>query len=178
MTENESKQADEKSKFVSVDKKADILQANFKHYYGMAMDHHTKAGTTSNIILVIVGAILILVGLDRGICRSEVDIVSAIALISLGLFGAAWAWRQNERYRYWEFIAIAYQKEIQKIMPELKTRCDYRDKAKEHVKKKFRPFFTDTLEDRYLWVLLHLFIIIIGAAILILSLLNTCQVAP
>ena len=84
MTENESKQVDEKSKFVSVDKKADILQSTFEHYYRMAMDHHTKAGTTSNIILVIVGAILVLVGLDGGICRSEVDIISAIALILLG----------------------------------------------------------------------------------------------
>jgi hypothetical protein len=30
----------------------------------MAMDHHTKAATVSNILIVIVGALLVIIGLD------------------------------------------------------------------------------------------------------------------
>ena len=116
MNENDSKKVDENIEHVCVDKAADILQATFEHHYKMAMDHHTKAATTSNILLVIVGAILVLVGLDNEICRSGVDVVSTIAVILIGLFGAVWAWKQHERYHYWEFIALKYQKELKKIV--------------------------------------------------------------
>ncbi len=51
-----SKPIEENAEYVSVNKRADILQATFEHHYKMAMDHHTKAATTSNILLVIVGA--------------------------------------------------------------------------------------------------------------------------
>ena len=163
------------SKHVCVDKKADILQATFEHYYKMAMDHHTKAATTSNILLVIVGAILVLVGLDKEICRSVVDAGSAIAMMLIGLFGAVWAWKQHERYHYWEFIAIEYQKELKKIMPELETGQAYKNGAEAHAEKKFKRFFAKTLKDRYLWVILHFIVIAIGTALLILSLLVACS---
>ena len=49
----------------SLEKRAEILQASFEHYYKMAMDHHTKAATTSNLLLIIVGALIALVGHDN-----------------------------------------------------------------------------------------------------------------
>jgi ABC-type nickel/cobalt efflux system permease component RcnA len=175
MNENDSKQVDGNTKHVCVDKRADILQATFEHYYGMAMDHHTKAATTSNILLGIVGAILVLVGLDKGTCRSVLDVGSAIAVMLIGLFGAVWAWKQHERYHYWQFIADEYQKELKKIMPELETRHAYENGAEAHAKDQFGHFFAKTLKDRYLWVILNLIIIVIGIGLLILSLLKTCR---
>jgi uncharacterized membrane protein YiaA len=174
MNETDSIQGDENTKPSDMHKKADILQETFKHYYGMAMDHHTKAATTSNILLVIVGAILVLVGLDKDICRSVVDVGSAIAVILIGLFGAMWAWKQHERYCYWEFIAIKYQKELKKIIPGLKTRFAYRNAAKAYAEKKFGRFFAKSLQDRCLWVILHCIVIFIGLGILISSLWKDC----
>jgi hypothetical protein len=174
MNESDSKQVDKNTKHVCVDKKADILQATFEHYYGMAMDHHTKAATTSNILIVIVGAILVLVGFDKEICRSVVDVGSAIAVMLIGLFGAVWARKQHERYHYWEFIAIEYQKELKKIMPELETRHAYKNGAEAYAEEQFGHFFAKTLKDRYLWVILHVIVVVIGIVLLILSLLETC----
>jgi hypothetical protein len=174
MTKSDSKQVDEKS--LEPEKKADILQATFEHYYGMAMDHHTKAATTSNILLVIVGAILVLVGFDKEVCRSVVDLGSAIAVMLIGLFGGVWAWKQHERYHYWQFIAIEYQKELKKLMPELETRYAYRNSAKADAEKDFGHFFARTLEDRYLWVSLHVIVAVIGLVLLILSSLAPCPV--
>jgi hypothetical protein len=175
MKESDNRLADENTSCVSNDKRADILQSAFEHYYGMAMDHHTKAATTSNILLVIVGAILVLVGYDKELCRSDIDVGSAIAVMVIGLFGAVWARKQHERYHYWEFIAIAYQRELKKIMPDLKTRHAYKDNAETHAESQFGHFFAKTVKDRYLWVILHVIIAILGAVLLILSLLNTCK---
>jgi hypothetical protein len=159
---------------VSIDKKADILLSSFEQYYRMAMDHHTKAATTSNILLIIVGAILVLIGLDKEICRSVVDVGSAIAVMLIGLFGAVWARKQHERYHYWEFIAIEYQKELKKIMPELETRHAYHEGAVAHSSEQCGNFFAKVVKDRYLWVILHLIVFTVGAVLLLFSLLKTC----
>ena len=93
--------------YVNVDKRADILQGTFKHYFDMAMDHHTKATTTSNILIIIVGALIGLVGLDNTV-GGGVDLVSGFAVCGIGIFGALWAWKQHERYHYWEYIAYEF----------------------------------------------------------------------
>ena len=111
MSKDQNKQNDRDPKYVSVDKSADILQATFKHYFDMAMDHHTKAATTSNMILIIVGAAIGLVGLDNDL-GGVVDFVGGATVFIIGLFGTVWAWKQHERYHYWEYIAYEYQKEL------------------------------------------------------------------
>lgn len=45
MADHEKRQLGEDPEPVNLEKKADILEATFKHYFDMAMDHHTKAGT-------------------------------------------------------------------------------------------------------------------------------------
>jgi hypothetical protein len=175
------------------DKKADILQANFEHYYRMAMDHHTKAGTTSQILLVIVGAILVLVGYDKDICSNPIDIVSALFVILIGLFGAVWAATQIARYRYWEYIALSYQKEMKKIFPEFKTRRAYKHRAEIHSGTTYPNFHRQyvlgpikigpiklgrcigKIKDRYLWVILHLVVVFMGLVLLGIASLRTCS---
>lgn len=175
MNESNSNQVNENTKHVSVNQRAAILQATFEHYYGMAMDHHTKAATTSNILLVIVGAILVLVGFDTSICRSVVDIGSAVAVTLIGIFGAVWVRKQHERYHYWEFIAIEYQKELKKIVPGLETRHAYKNGAEAAAEKQFGHFFAKTLKDLHLWVMLHVLVAAMGIVLLLLSLLMPCQ---
>ena len=163
-------------------KKADIFQANFEHYYRMAMDHYTKAGTTSHILLGVVSAILIVIGYDKQLGGSNIDIICATMIIVIGFFGTVWAGRQMERYRFWEFIALKYQEELIKIMPELRKYDDYKP-DKQHLDKDldenrfFERCFLKPLwhffafwKDRYLWIVLHILIMLFGAVLLSLAL--------
>ncbi|UCF91078.1 MAG: hypothetical protein JSW39_22795 [Desulfobacterales bacterium] len=155
------------------DKEADILQSNFEHYYRMAIDHYTKAGSTSHILLIIVGALLAIIGYDKNICCTQIDIVCSILVIFVGFFGVVWSGRQMTRYRYWETIALEYQKPLEKIVPNFRRRCHYRNKAKMESKKTFvSPLgtFFACIPDRYLWILLHFFIILFGVVLLGISL--------
>ena len=156
---------------VSVDKKADILQATFKHYFDMAMDHHTKAGTTSNMLLCIVGAVIGFVGFDNMV-SGMVDFVGGFAVTVIGVFGAIWAWKQHERYHYWEHIAYKYQKELIRIVPGLETaehESAYDRAARDHTLKLFPRFIASRVKDRYLWVWLHIFVVVIGIALMAAS---------
>jgi hypothetical protein len=171
MSESHNKQHERNPEYVTIDKSADILQATFKHYFEMAMDHHTKAATTSNILLIIVGALIGLVGLDNTV-GGMVDFVSGLTVLVIGLFGAVWAWKQHERYHYWEHIAYEYQKELIKIMPELKTAEDggaYDLAAQDETAKKFWPLFAKGIRDRYLWVTLHGFVVVTGIVLMVVS---------
>lgn len=145
-----------------INKQAEILQATFEHYYNMARDHYAVMGTTANLFLVLVAAILLLVGLDDQICASHVDIGSAIAIMLIGIFGAMWARKQQERYHYWEFYAIKYREELEAIMPGLKTREEYKSEAKKESECKFGRFFGKRLRDSHLWIYLSLVVCIVG----------------
>lgn len=128
------------SESVNLEKRADIFQATFKHYFEMAMDHHTKAATTSNILLVIVGAIIGLISLDNKV-GGVVNFIGGCAVFVIGLFGAMWAWKQHERYYFWQHIAYEYQKELARLVPMLKTGEAYYDGAEEDCRKKVWNFF-------------------------------------
>jgi hypothetical protein len=52
----------------------------------MAMDHPTKAATTSNILLVVVGAIITLMGFNK-----EISTIGGVVILIIGIFGMAWA---------------------------------------------------------------------------------------
>ena len=79
----------------------------------MAMDHQTKAGTTSNMFLIIVGAIISLLGLDNTL-SSTTGLIGGFAVFIIGLFGVVWVLKQHERYFFWEHIAYEYQNELVK----------------------------------------------------------------
>jgi hypothetical protein len=167
MPESHNKKHKRSPEYVSVDKSGDILQETFKHYFEMAMDHHTKAGTTSNILLIAIGAIIGLVGLD--------NTIGGFAMLVIGLFGAVWTWKQHERYHYWEHIAYEYQKELTKIMPELKTAevgGDYDRAAQDDAAKAFGHLFAKRIHDKYLWVSLHGIVAVIGMVLIVVPVLG------
>lgn len=168
------------------DKLAPILQATFQHYCGMAMDHHTKAGTTSNILLAVVGATIVLIGIDKEIC-GKVDLAIAGLVIFIGLFGAAWAWKQIERYYYWESIAEQYHAQLTNIDSRVKARKTYDSIAEDYAAEEstIQVPLARTLtswisrrHDRTLWVTLHLIVVLIGIGLLVSSARNlTCPAA-
>jgi uncharacterized membrane protein YeaQ/YmgE (transglycosylase-associated protein family) len=162
MVELKRKQIEEDPVFVSLEKKADILQATFKHYFDMAMDHHTKAGTTSQILLVIVGAVISFVGLEQ--TGKGVDMGGWFAIFLIGLFGAVWARKQHERYFYWQHIAYEYQQELAKIVPGFKVGTKYFKCTDKEAKDKGYGI-VNIIPDRYLWVILHCIVAFIGLAL-------------
>jgi hypothetical protein len=168
MFERNKKQGDTKAKRVSPDKRAEILQATFKHYYEMAMDHHTKAATTSNILLIIVGGIIGLIGVDNNL-GGIVDLVGGFGVFVIGIFGRVWALKQHERYHFWEHIAYEYQKELAKIVP-MKRGEEYYAGAEDASVKEFGSFIAKTVEDRKLWSFLHSVVAFVGVLLMAFSL--------
>jgi hypothetical protein len=175
MSESDKNQHNGNRDEVHADKRADILQAFCVHYYTMAMDHHTKAATTSNILLLVVGAIITVVGLDKRICGA-VDFGGAIGLFLIGLFGVAWVWRQHELYVSWEYIAEEYQEELKKILPMFRTKRDYKYDAEKAVRTEFKIPYPRWFKDRYLWIFPHVLIALSGVFVLLAVVLkrNTC----
>ena len=173
MSENRNYEDSGNLEYVSVDKRADILQSTFLHYFSMAMDHHTKAATTSNILLIFVGASVGLVSLDN-LIGGVVDFGAGLAMTIIGIFGAVWSFKQHERYYYWQHIAYEYQKELIKIMPGLETAEEsgaYDRRAKAASAEKFTPLFAERIHDRYLWVSLHGLVVVMGVVLMVVSVL-------
>jgi hypothetical protein len=168
MTESDNKQHDGYPGQVGLDKRADILQATFEHYFKMAMDHLTKATTTSNILLIIVGVIIGLVGLDNKV-GGGVDLVGGFGVFVIGIFGAVWALKQHERYHFWQHIAYEYQKELTKIVPMLKTGEDYYAGAGDAAVKEFGSLFARRIQNPYLWVSLHGIVAVTGLGLMAVS---------
>jgi hypothetical protein len=173
MTESDKKPHTGNAKHVSLDKSADILEAMFKQYFKLAMDHLTKATSTSNILLIIVGALITLVGFDKNVCGA-VDAAAAIGVIIIAVFGGSWTWKQLERYHHWEHIAHKYQEELAKIVPMLKTERVYRPGAEEAAAKGFSTVFARTIQVRYLWVALYSLIAVFGLWLLYRSMMTPC----
>lgn len=157
--------------FVTLNKKVDILQATFKHHYEMAMDHHTKAATTSQILLVVAGAVIGLASGGKG-TYGLAPFVAGLAVFAIGCFGTVWAWKQHERYHYWEHIAHEYQRELIKLVPELKPESSYRNRAQMDTAREFGWLFAKVILDRYLWVGLHVFVAGIGLVLMAVSIIN------
>lgn len=151
---------------VNPDAAANVLQATFKHYFEMAMDHHTKAATTSNFLLIIVGAIISFVGFDT-VVGGTADLVSGGAVFVIGLFGMVWTRKQFERYTFWQHIARQYQKDLARMVPELKTEDVYCPDAKDAALMKYA--FVAQFHERWLWASLHGLVAAIGLGLMVLA---------
>ena len=151
MSENSKETQDRNTNHVNLEKRADILQASFEHYYIMAMDHHTKAATTSNLLLIIVGALIALVGHDNKL-YNDVDILGGLGIFIIGVFGAIWVLKQHERYFFWQLIANEY----------------HEDFARAKAEKEFGRI-SDKKWDRRLWIILHSIVAFIGICIAVFA---------
>jgi hypothetical protein len=156
---------------VSLDKRVDILHATFKHYFDMALDHHTKAGTTSHILLIIVTALIALAGQEQ--TGELAGLTIGCTIFFIGLFGMVWVRKQHERYFYWQHIAYRYQRELAKIVPNFKTGTDYYADARE-VTKADGYGVINQIRDRHFWVTLHFFIAFSGLLLVVRALYVLC----
>ena len=177
MSENSKETQDRNKNRVKPDKRADILQGSFEHYYRMAMDHHTKAATTSNLLLIIVGAFIALVGHDNKL-NEGIDVIGGVGIFIIGLFGAVWVLKQHERYVFWQMIATKYQENLASIVPGLKTGAEYAaEYATPEVNKEF-GWISEKKWDRRLWIIFHSIVAFIGVCIAVYAAWELYSYAP
>ena len=151
-----------------LENRAEILQASFEHYYKMAMDHHTKAATTSNLLLIIVGALIALVGHDNKL-NDVIDVVGGFGIFIIGVFGAVWVLKQHERYFFWQLIAKEYQKELAKIVPEFITGEIYDEEFASGEAEEEFGWISEKKWDRRLWIIMHSIVAAIGIFIAVFA---------
>jgi hypothetical protein len=151
---------------VDLNTRANILQATFQHYFEMAMDHHSKAATTSNFLLIIVGAIISFVSIDASV-GGTIDFVSGVVVFVIGLFGMVWTRKQLERYFFWQHIAHQYQNDLAMIVPELKIEKIYRDSAEAAASKEYSSLAK--IHERWLWASLHGIVAAIGLGLIMFA---------
>jgi hypothetical protein len=155
---------------VTENKKADILQAMFQHYADVGLDHQRQSATTSNILLVIAGAILTLVGRDKNM-DSVWDAMGAAAVAVIGGFGMMWSWKQHQTYKFWTTIAGTYQKDLCELMPGLQQVGNLYRNADCETAKEYGAFTVRKLRIRYLWVGLHGVVMLLGITLAVAILL-------
>lgn len=141
--------------------KAEILQAMFQHYANVGLDHQRQSATTSNILLVIAGAILTVIGLDKEL-NSVGDAIGAAAVAIIGAFGMVWSWKQHETYKFWTNLAEIYQGELLDSLQGVKTASELRDEAEAETAKEFGRIAVYRIHIRYLWVALHAVVMLLG----------------
>ena len=94
-----------------------ILLTMFKHYMDQGLHHQNQRSTTANIILVLSGALIGLITIDRTF--NDTDLVAAIFIIGLGLFGALWSAKQHERYAFYLERARGYRDKLNSILSSI-----------------------------------------------------------
>ena len=141
--------------------KAETLRAMFKHYADVGLDHQRQSATTSNILLLIAGAILTLIGIDNSLDGLG-DALGAAAVAIIGGFGMIWSWKQHETYKYWTNIAQVYQKELFTLVHGPRQVSELTDDADSETAKEYGAFAVYNLRIRYLWVALHGLVMVLG----------------
>lgn len=113
----------------------DILLTMFKHYMDQGLHHQKQRSTTANIVLVLSGALIGLITLDHKF--SDTDLLSAIFLTGLGLFGALWSSKQHERYAFYLERASGYRDKLDSIATSIDM-SGINDTAKANIKAKYK----------------------------------------
>lgn len=102
-----------------VAKNKDLFLVLYKQYVTLALHHQGQASTTSNIILILAGAIFTLLTFDDKL-QGGIDRIGGGTLVILGLFGMLWSLKHHERYDHFAGIAEGYRRELAQAVPALK----------------------------------------------------------
>ena len=78
-----------------------------------------------------------------------------------------WTRKQLERYYFWQHIAHQYQKDLAKIVPELKTEDVYCTGTEMAASEKYSSLAK--IHERWLWASLHGIVAAIGLVPILLA---------
>ncbi|MCI0698833.1 hypothetical protein L0337_43380 [candidate division KSB1 bacterium] len=95
--------------------------------------------------------------------------MAPIPVCVIGIWGVVWLRKQQERYHYWQSIALQYQEELTKIVPLLKPRDAYEKHAEDVAAEEVGPILARRIYERHLWVTLHVIVVILGFGLILIS---------
>lgn len=136
-----------------------MLQEEYTH----ARQHQTQRATMTNIVLVVASALIGLICFDKHLSIS--DTPASVMVVVLGIFGAVFSVKFQERYSCHRKRAYTIRNRIEELDPE----CNFtflEKTANDKSKEEFPILSRYSL--RYFWILLHVSILLVGLLLLLL----------
>jgi hypothetical protein len=135
----------------------DILLALYKQNYDLAFHYQNQRAITTNIILTISAGIIGLITFDQKL--EGTDFYAALALVIFGFYGAILNAKQYERFAFYRERARVYRERLDSLFPQALILAD-KIVADERSRKRFKVL--SRIYIWHLWLVLNLFIILIG----------------
>jgi hypothetical protein len=151
---------------------AELAWRLYLEHCNQGRHHETqRAGVTQYVIAVSAG-IGSLIGVG-GITATDLPLAAVIVM--LGFFGAVFAAKQYERFRYHMEHAARFRRHLERAVPGLDIASVRRDAKSEHKTKHPR---LEAMGLNRLWVLLHLLVALVGVLLFVMVLKQVPQAAP
>jgi len=140
---------------------SDVLWGLYQDHRGEGRHQENQRATATNVIVAISAGILGLIALDSQLTGPDIPLAALMVLV--GLFGALLTAKHHERFWFHMERARQYRDALEKLLPstnitELKNAADSITRKKHPVLIRFDLF--------WLWVVLHLGIASLGAALI------------
>jgi hypothetical protein len=135
----------------------DILLDLYKQNYDLAFHYQNQRATSTNIILTISAGIVGLITFDQKL--EGTDFYAALVLVIVGCYGAILSAKQYERFAFYRERARVYREKLDSLFPKASI-LESKSVADERSRKRFR--LLRHVYIRHLWLILNLFIVLIG----------------
>ncbi len=135
----------------------DVLIGLYEKSVEMALHYQNQRSTMASLIFTICAGVLGLITLDNGI--TIIDLPLTVFLSILGLFGAVFSVKQDERFAHYLAYASSYRDVLNDRFPSVALGDRINDVESES-KRKHPRFFR--LKVWWLWCGLHLIVASIG----------------
>lgn len=145
----------------------DILLALYDHNASMGRHHQLLRERTTNIVLVLIGALIGFILYDKQVDSS--DIYPSLLVASLGLFGAIWCRKYHERYAWYMHRGSEYRDKLDELFPDLGI-VKLKEKADQETKTTYKVMTKIKLTN--LWVTAHLMIGCFGLWLAFMSVMH------
>ena len=135
----------------------DILLDLYKQNTDLAFHYQNQRATTTNIVLTISAGIVGLITFDQKL--EGTDFYAALVLVIVGCYGAILSAKQYERFAFYRERARVYRDRLDRLFPQaliLKSKIDADETSRARSK------FLRRVHIRHLWLVLNLFIVLIG----------------
>ena len=144
--------------------KVNILLALYKHNAEMGRHHQMLRERTTNIIILLIGAIIGFILYDKRI--DNFDLYPSLFMSFLGFFGAIWCRKYHERYAWYMHRGSAYRDELSELFPDLRI-IELKDKADKETTENYK--IINKMKLTSLWVAAHLIIGFLGLWLALIS---------
>ena len=147
-----------------ISEQVDILLALYKHNAELGRHHQLLRERTTNIIIVLIGALIGFILYDKKV--DNFDIYPSLFISFLGFFGAIWCRKYHERYAWYMHRGSVYRDKLDELFPDLKI-IELKDKADKETAENYKIITKIKLTN--LWVTAHLIIGCLGLWLSIIS---------